>query len=86
MKLPYQRLYLRMSLYIGAALLAFIGLAVASVVAVASLQLESYIATRQSTLGQTAADVLARGGRPAEAGLLLRGHARINCPMSVANR
>ncbi|MDQ1302561.1 MAG: Histidine kinase [Pseudomonadota bacterium] len=65
MKLPYQRLYLRMSLYIGAALLAFIGLAVASVVAVASLQLESYIATRQSTLGQTAADVLARGGRPA---------------------
>ena len=65
MKLPYQRLYLRMSLYIGAALLAFIGLAVASVVAVASLQLESYIATRQSTLGRTAADVLASGGRPA---------------------
>lgn len=65
MKLPYQRLYLRMSFYIGAALLAFIGLAVASVAAVASFQLESYIATRQSTLGQMAADVLARGGRPA---------------------
>ncbi|MCL4790848.1 MAG: HAMP domain-containing histidine kinase [Gammaproteobacteria bacterium] len=65
MKLPYQRLYLRMSLYIGAALLAFIGLAVASVVAVASFQLESYIATRQSALGRTAADVLASGGRPA---------------------
>jgi two-component system sensor histidine kinase CpxA len=65
MRLPYQRLYLRMSFYIGAALLAFIGLAVASVVAVASLQLESYIATRQSTLGRTAADVLASGGRPA---------------------
>ena len=54
-----------MSFYIGAALLAFIGLAVASVVAVASFQLESYIATRQSTLGQTAADVLVSGGRPA---------------------
>lgn len=65
MKLPYQRLYLRMSLFIGAALLAFIGLAVASVVAVASFQLENYIATRQSTLGRTAADVLASGGRPA---------------------
>jgi two-component system sensor histidine kinase CpxA len=64
-KLPYQRLYLRMALYIGAALLAFIGLAVASVAAVASFQLESYIATRQSTLGQTAADVLSSGGRPA---------------------
>lgn len=65
MRPPYQRLYLRMSLYVGAALLAFIGLAVASVVAVASFQLENYIATRQSTLGRTAADVLASGGRPA---------------------
>ena len=65
MKLPYQRLYLRMAFYIGAALLAFIGLAVASVAAVASYQLESYIATRQSSLGQTAADVLASGGRAA---------------------
>ncbi len=65
MKLPYRRLYLRMALYIGAALLAFIGLAVASVAAVASYQLESYIATKQSTLGKTAADVLTSGGPPA---------------------
>ncbi|MBN8629649.1 MAG: glycosyltransferase family 39 protein, partial [Rhodobacterales bacterium] len=36
-----------------------------AVVAVASFQLENYIATRQSTLGRTAADVLASGGRPA---------------------
>lgn len=65
MKLPYQRLYLRMAFYIGSALLAFIGLAVASVAAVASFQLESYIATRQSRLGQTAANMLASGGRSA---------------------
>jgi len=65
MKLSYQRLYLRMVLYIGAALLAFTGLAVASVAAVASFQLESYVATRQSALGKTAAGVLATGGLPA---------------------
>lgn len=65
MRFPYQRLYLRMAFYIGAALLAFIGLAIVSVVAVASFQLESYIATKQSALGKTAANVLASGGRPA---------------------
>jgi two-component system sensor histidine kinase CpxA len=65
MRISYQRLYMRMALYIGAALLAFIGLAVMSVAAVASFQLESYIATRQSALGRTAADVLGSGGQAA---------------------
>jgi two-component system, OmpR family, sensor kinase len=63
--LPYRRLYLRMALYIAAALLAFVALGVASVAFVASVQLESYTATKQSPLGRQAAAVLAAGGRPA---------------------
>jgi len=65
MDLPYPRLYLRIAVYIGATLAAFI-LAVAAILAlIASYELEGYVATRHSTLGREAADVLAMGGLPA---------------------
>lgn len=63
---PFQRLYWRVALYIAAALIAFVVLGVGSVAFVASVQLESYSATRQSPLGREAAAVLAAEG---EAGL-----------------
>jgi two-component system OmpR family sensor kinase len=64
--LRFPRLYWRMALYISAALVAFVLLGIASVVFVASIQLEDYIKTRQGPLGQEAADVLSAEG---EAGL-----------------
>lgn len=54
-----------MALYIAAALLAFVAFGVVSVAFVASVQLQSYTATKQSPLGRQAAAVLAAGGRPA---------------------
>jgi len=66
LNLPSRQLYWRMALYISAALVAFVLLGIVSVVLVASVQLENYIATRQGPLGQEAADVLSAGG---EAGL-----------------
>lgn len=65
MNIPYRRIYWRMALFIGAALAAFVALGAASLVFVASFELQSYVATRQGTLGQQAADILGRGGRPA---------------------
>jgi two-component system sensor histidine kinase CpxA len=62
MDLP-RRLYFRMALYIGAALVAFVALGIGSVVFVASNELENYSATRHGTLGQKAADVLHEQGR-----------------------
>lgn len=59
---PTTRLYWRMALYIGAALAAFIALALASVLFVASQELANYTATRHSTLGHQAADVLRNRG------------------------
>ena len=59
---PTTRLYWRMALYIGAALAAFIALALASVLFVASQELANYTATRHSTLGHQAADVLRTRG------------------------
>jgi two-component system sensor histidine kinase CpxA len=59
---PSTRLYWRMALYIGAALAAFIALALASVLFVASQELANYTATRHSTLGHQAADVLRTRG------------------------
>jgi two-component system OmpR family sensor kinase len=65
MDMPYPRLYLRIAVYIGATLAAFI-LAVAVILAlIASYELEGYVATRHSTLGHQAAEVLATGGQPA---------------------
>lgn len=63
--LPYRRLYLRMALHIGAALVAFILLGLASFAFIATWQLAGYVETRHGQLGQEAAQVLARGGRPA---------------------
>lgn len=52
-----------MALYISAALVAFVLLAIGSVVLVASNELANYSATRHGTLGREAADVLTAEGR-----------------------
>ncbi len=65
MELGFRRLYWRMAVYISAALAAFVLLGVASVGLVASIQLENYVATRQSPLGREAAAVLSAGGESA---------------------
>lgn len=59
------RLYLRMALYIGAAIAGFVLLGLASLVLVASKQLENYLVAREGSLGRDAARVLAEGGTPA---------------------
>jgi signal transduction histidine kinase len=71
-----------MALYIGAALVAFVLLAIGSVVLVASNELGNYSATRHGTLGQKAADVLTREGR---AGLVrwLQGDAPVPADVTV---
>jgi two-component system sensor histidine kinase CpxA len=51
--------------YIGAALVAFVLLSMASVWFVAAGELENYTATKHSGLGKQAARVLGAGGRPA---------------------
>lgn len=58
-------LYLRMALYIGAAIAGFVLLGLASLVLVASRQLENYLAAREGTLGRDAARILTEGGAPA---------------------
>lgn len=63
--LRYRGIYLRMALYVGAALAAFVALAAGSLILVASSELRNYVEARQSTLGQEAADVLTTGGRDA---------------------
>lgn len=65
MQFPLTRLYWRMALYIGTALLAFVVLSLASVYFVAAGELETYTATKHGGLGREAATVLAVGGRPA---------------------
>lgn len=65
MPIPYSRLYLRMVLYISAALVMFSLVGAISVFAIASYELRDYIAARQSPLAREAADALADGGRPA---------------------
>jgi two-component system sensor histidine kinase CpxA len=62
---PAPRLFWRMALWIGAAIAAFVPLAIAVLVLIASRQLENYSATRHGSLGREAARVLAEGGRPA---------------------
>ena len=74
MDISYSRLYLRMVLYIGAALVAFSLIGAVSVFLIASYELRGYVAARQSPLAREAAAELARGGRPAlEAWLGERG-------------
>jgi len=64
MRMPSTRLYWRMALYIGAALVAFVVLSLASVWFVAAGELENYTATKHSGLAREAARVLGEGGRP----------------------
>lgn len=61
----FSRLYLRMALYIGAAIAGFVLLGLASLVLVASRQLDNYLQAREGALGQDAAQVLASGGKEA---------------------
>ncbi len=63
--MPSSRLYWRMALYIGTALVAFVVLSLASVWFVAAGELENYTATKHGGLGREAARVLNAGGRPA---------------------
>jgi two-component system OmpR family sensor kinase len=56
------KLFLRMALHIGAALAAFILIGAASLGLIAAWELRGYIETRQSTLGEEAAAVLAAAG------------------------
>lgn len=62
MRWPSIRLYWRMALYIGAALIAFVVLSLAGVWYVAAGELENYTATRHGGLGREAARVLVAGG------------------------
>jgi len=59
------KLYQRMALYIGAAIAGFVLLGVASLVLVASQQLQNYLAAREGSLGVEAARVLDKGGQSA---------------------
>jgi signal transduction histidine kinase len=58
-------MFIRMALHIGMALAAFVLLGALSLASIAAWQLQSYVETRQSSLGIEAADILAAGGRPA---------------------
>lgn len=59
------RLYVRMAVYIGAAIVGFVLLALASLALIASQQLENYLLAREGTLGRDAAQILATSGPPA---------------------
>ena len=63
----YSRFYVRTALYIGGALAAFVLIGAVSLGLIAAWELRGYIETRQSTLGQQAAGILAEKG---EAGLV----------------
>ena len=58
-------LYVRMAVYIGAAIVGFVLLALASLALIASRQLENYLLAREGSLGRDAAQVLSSGGRDA---------------------
>ena len=62
MDLLYPRLYLRMAIYIGATLVAFVLAGAVILTLIASFELEGYVAARDKTLAKEAASVLADGG------------------------
>lgn len=64
-QMPYPRLFLRMAMHIGFALGAFVLIGAASLGLIAASELRGYIETRNSTLGEQAASVLAAGGESA---------------------
>lgn len=55
-------MFLRTAIHIGVALTAFIVIGAVSVLFIAASELQGYIETRGSTLGEEAAEVLAKGG------------------------
>lgn len=61
----YPRLYLRMALYIGAALLAFVLIGALAFASIAAWELRGYLETRNSAVGNEAARIIRDGGRPA---------------------
>jgi signal transduction histidine kinase len=63
--LSYPRIYLRMFVYIAAALTAFMLVGAISIFLIASYELRGYAEARHSPLAQEAADVLAAGGQEA---------------------
>jgi two-component system sensor histidine kinase CpxA len=58
----YPKLYLRMALSIGVALVAFVLIGAAAFAAIAASELSGYVETRGGELGPQAAEVLAAGG------------------------
>jgi len=65
MNFAYSRLYLRTAAHIGIALAAFVLIGAASLGLIAAWELQGYIETRDSSLGEAAATILAEGGEPA---------------------
>ncbi|MEE4185596.1 MAG: hypothetical protein V2J12_07510, partial [Gammaproteobacteria bacterium] len=65
MNFRYPKLYLRMALSIGVALVAFVLIGAAAFAAIAASELSGYVETRGGELGPHAAEVLAAGGLPA---------------------
>lgn len=61
----YPRLYMRMALYIGAALTAFVLIGAMAFAGIAAWELTGYLKARNSEIGREAAAVMLEGGRPA---------------------
>ena len=59
---PFDNLYQRLTLYVGAALIAFILLGAASFALIASWELRGYSSAKDSPLAAEAAATLAAGG------------------------
>jgi|GEM_PF-784328 len=81
MQMPYSRFYVRTAFYIGGALAAFVLIGAVSLGLIAAWELRGYIETRQSTLGQQAAGVLATQG---EAGLIKWLNEEADIPENVS--
>lgn len=63
--LRLSKLFLRMALYIGVAIVGFVLLGLATLLLVASRELDTYLQAREGALGRDAAAVLESGGPPA---------------------
>jgi two-component system sensor histidine kinase CpxA len=62
-RLPYPALYIRMALYIGAALTAFVLIGALAFASIATWELAGYLETRNSEIGREAAGVVKTEGR-----------------------
>ena len=63
-RLLYPALYIRMALYIGAALTAFILIGALAFASIAAWELTGYLETRNSEIGREAARAVKTGGLP----------------------